>query len=400
VSAVDSNDEQRPHPHMPRRDWIILPLIILVTAVLLIGGSEIAARGVFRESQTSTMACLVANDPQTGVRGVPSSDCRQKIFESRLIDYHFNDCGFRTPQSCGDKSAGVYRVVLVGSSLVYGMHVAQQDGIAARLGPLLTQRSGRKVEIYNEAMQWGFPTSVALRTDSIFAAHPDMILWPLTPYDIENAGLVLPYVPGVQKELTRYVGETGAASEPEKPQHTLAELPGRAWKRFISELDGSRTVFMARHFLYRSPSQFLGHTLMQGGGIDYLRTETTPDLQRKLDTFAAALNQIAARAKAAHVPLVVTLLPERAQTIMIASPPAPHGYDPTRLDRLLKPIVNAHGARYVNMSADVGRVPHAGQLYFSVDEHLPPAGHNMLATLLADALARDNALPSPAGAGQ
>jgi hypothetical protein len=378
----------------PRAVWRRILAIMLIAAATLMALallSEGVAHLLFRQSTTSTMACLVATDAGTGVRGRPNSSCQQKIFESPLVEYRFNACGFRTPQACGPAPAGTYRIVLIGSSLAYGMHATQPASFAARLGPLLSGRLDRPVDVFNQAMQWGLPASIALHTDAILAPHPDMILWTLTPFDIENAGLILPYIPGVQDTLS--VGGSGGSTDAAPHPQGLASVPGRAWRKLISYLSDTRTVFMLQHALYRSQSQYMSHTLTQGHAVDYLRVPTDPALKDGLAIFAQSVDRIAARARQSGVPLVVTLLPSRPQAIMLSNRSWDSGYDPNHLGQLLRPIVEKAGGRYIDMTPGLEAMPDAGQNYFSVDEHLPPAGHEMLATLLSDALVRAKAIP-------
>lgn len=371
----------------------------MLTLVLFCASAELLARSLFRESPTSTLACLVTGDAATGVRARPDTVCRQKIFESAAVEYRFNRCGFRTPQGCGPAPAGAYRIVLIGSSISFGMHVAREQSFAAKLGPALAARTGRSIDVFNESMQWGTPASLALRTASMIAAHPDMIVWTLTPFDIVNGRLILPYIGGVQEGVEAPAEKVGGAPMPTAEPHTLATVPARAWRRLIADVSDTRTVFMLRHYLYSSQSQYLSHTLAQGPAIDYLRDRPTPALDAGLASFSRSLDLVAACAKKAGVPLIVTLLPSRPQTIMLAEHDWPAGYDPHLLGRLVKRVVVAHDARYVDMTRDVAGQANAGDLFFPVDEHLPPEGHTMLARMLADALVRSNAIP-PVGAAK
>lgn len=356
-------------------------------------GAELLARSLFRESPTSTLACLVAGDAATGVRAKPNTACHQKIFESEAVDYRFNACGFRTPQGCGPVPTGAYRIVLIGSSISFGMHVTREQSFAAKLGPALAERTHRSIDVFNESMQWGTPASLALRTAPMVAAHPDMILWTLTPFDIINGRLILPYIAGVQEAVEAPVPHAGGVPAPALEPHTPAMLPARAWRRLIAELSATRTIFMLQHYLYRSQSQYLSRTLAKGQGVDYLRDWPTPALEADLVSFARSLDVVAARAREAGVPLVVTLLPSRSQMIMLADHDWPAGYDPRLLGRLVQRTVAAHGAHYVDMTREVAGQSDAGDLFFPVDEHLPPEGHTMLARRLADALVRADAIP-------
>ena len=168
----------------------------------------------------------------------------------------------------------------------------------------------------------------------------------------------------------------------------------------IVDLADTRTIFMLQHLLYRSQSQYLGHTLPQGGEIDYLRAVPTAAEREHLQLFADGFRPIAARASAEHIPLAVTLLPSRAQAILLASGDSPPGYDPRELARQSRPIVVSQGARYIDMMSGLRNWPHAGDLFFAVDEHLPAAGHAMYASLLGDGVATSGLIPPRPRAGE
>lgn len=374
----------------------IVPILLVALATLIAFAaiSEGAARLLLTQSSTTTVQCLIVNDPATGVRGIPGSTCHQKAYESPLITYHFNACGFRTPQSCGPAPAGTYRIVLLGSSVALGMNVEQPQSFAGVLGPMLSSRLDQRIDVFNEAMQWGLPAGIARRGDRLTMPHPDMILWPLTPFDITNAGLVLPYIGGVQEGVSVSDPATPPATSTTPPAKGWATLPGRIWKRLIGPVSDSRTVLLLQNLLFRSDSQYLSHIQAQGEDADYLRTPPPPALKSHLATFAEALGQVARQAQAARVPLVVTLLPSRAQAVMIADRKRDAGYDAQQLGHLLRPIVEQAGGQYLDMTPGLDRYPGASQRYFRVDEHLPPDGNVMLARLLTDALAKSRVIPA------
>lgn len=348
-------------------------LVAFVTLVVLLAASDGVARWFFRDPATTIMKCLVFNDPATGVRGVPRSFCQDKAFESPLLDYRFNECGFRTPQPCRPAAPNVFRIVLIGSSFNFGLHVEQQESFAARLGPMLSARLKRPVDVFNEAIYWGFPAAWALRTNSLLLPHPSLILWPLTPADIQNTHLL--EQPDKDK---KQMGSSrpGAA----------ASFPQMIWLKFIDRLSQTRLILMLQHYLYHSQSEYLSHALTQSDDVDYLRVPEPASLRNNLVIFARNLHQVAAHARAAHVPLVVTMLPTRAQSVMLSNHNWNKDYDPNQLSFLIRRIVEEEGVRYVDMMPGLGAIPGAGQNYLAVDQHPTPDGHRMLATLLANAL--------------
>ena len=388
---------------MARHPWRRLASLALIAlATLLVVGlaTEVVARALFAQSTTSTMKCLVANDPTTGVHAIPGTSCTAKIFESPLVEYRFNECGFRTHAPCGAKADGTFRIVLIGSSSVLGMHVAEEKSFAALLPAALSKRLGRKVEIFNEGMQWGLPSSLALRTGDMLKVHPDMILWAPTPLDITNAAAILPYIAGVTQGVSR-VPPPGSAPPPAdvapvSPDDGWVARHGGAlgvvrtgWTRLIAALDDTRTVFMLKHLLYRSDSQYLEHALAGSSSqIDYLRTAPPANFAQSLRFFAEDLDVVVAAGRRARVPVVVTLLPSRAQYIMTANGSWPNGFDPRALSREIRAITEKSGATYIESMDGLHPRTSSDGLFYAVDEHMNDRGHIWMTGLLTDVLTR------------
>ena len=383
---------------LPRRDWLLLPLLGVLTLGVLLLCVEGIARYLYRASDSSTLTCLVLNDAKTGVRGIPKSVCREKIFESGMVEYRFNNCGFRTDEPCGPKPPGTFRIVLLGSSFAEGMRVPQDQTFAARLPALLTQGTGRKVDVYNEAMQWGTPSSIDLKVNQILAAQPDLVLWALTPWDVENVSLILPYVKGVQEGL-----QSGEASIepplPEAPRNLVerfedavkkhgspAQLVGAAWQRMLDPLQDTRSVFMLQHLLYQSQSQYIRHYMMQGDSAGFLRTPTPQFWEKRIRRFDDDFGFVAKQMHNAGVPVVAVLLPHRAQAVMVESGQWPAGYDPRHLNAALQPIVARDGATYIDILNDFRTIPNADRLYLPIDGHMSAQGQGVLAQLIAKEL--------------
>src|SRR5258708_4677541 len=150
-----------------RRDWILLPLLSLLTISIVAGSTELIARRMFSDSKSLLANCMVLDDPNTGPRAIPNSVCWEKAPESPLTEYRFNSCGHRTAVECRSKPPGTYRIVTVGSSHVLGEHVQAKETFAALLPLELSTRTGRRVEVYDDGIGWGFPSTINLRFNEI-----------------------------------------------------------------------------------------------------------------------------------------------------------------------------------------------------------------------------------------
>jgi hypothetical protein len=399
-SSPSSNASDGVSTSLPRRDWLLIPLLVLLTIVVLAGSIEGISRSVFRESKTTSLSCLVLDDPHGAVHAKPNTVCAQKIFESELTEFRFNDCGHRTSLPCAPPPAGTYRIVLLGSSLAEGMWVPVQQTFAAELPGRLSELTNRKVDLYNEAMQWGTPRSVDLRVGEVLAAKPDMVLWTVTPWDIEHVKLRLPYIPGKQEEDN---GEAAAAVPTQVQQpapHGLwqklsasyhkyaspAAFVEAKWARLIQPLNETRTVFMLKHELYKSQNQFLKHYVMEGDAAGFLQKDTPKIWQTHLNDFDGYLGDVAAQLKASGVPLVVTVLPHRSQTDMISMGEWSSDVDPYLIGDQVKQIAERRGVTYFDILHDFRTIPNPDQYFFPVDGHMNANGHLVLTRVIAKEL--------------
>jgi hypothetical protein len=345
---------------LPRRDWILLPILGLLTICVIAVFTELIARRMFPEPKSSMRNCLIENDSSTGVRGIPNSVCSEDSYESGPVEYRFNGCGHRAGMECGPKPPGVYRIVMVGTSTAFGTHLPREKTLAALLPAELSRRTGRNIELYNEALTWETPRAVALRFNAVLAANPDMILWIVTPWDIKNAPSLL------------------SAPSASRPESFLANLRKQA--------KDSGTGILLEHFLYRSASSYVRLSLKGAGDPGFLGENLSPEWRQHLhdyDTYAA---NIAGQATAAGIPLVVVLVPERAQAAMISMGEWPAGYNPYELDNELRPIVTRHGGTYIDISPDFRSIPNPEKYYFPVDGHPNADGNRIISGLLANVL--------------
>jgi hypothetical protein len=376
---------------LPKSDWILLPALSLLTMALIICGCELTARIFFAESKTTTLKCLVVNDASTGVRAIPNTACSQKIAESALVKYTINSCGHRAGMECLPKATDTYRIVMVGSSFNYGMWMRREQTFAALLPEDLAHRTGRKIELYNEAMQWGHPRSVDLRFKEVLAAKPDMILWPLTPVDIASVDLTLPWTgppPSNPKDPTAGVwNRLRIALASKSPTEFVAD----AWMRLAKTLNETRTVFLLQHEIFKSQSLFVKQYLMQPDASEYLRRDQTAEFQEHLSNFAHYFSDVEAQAKSIGATVVVVVLPERAQAAMISMKEWPEGLDPYKLGREVESIVTSYGGIYVDILSDFRSIPNPEQYYMPVDGHPTADGHAVISGLLAQALTAGSA---------
>lgn len=388
------------------RDWVLLPMLSLLTISLLVVPTELIARRMFPDVSSTMQNCLIVNDYSTGVRGIPNSACWGGVRESGPVEYRFNACGHRAGMNCGPKPPDTYRIVMVGTSTVMGWSVPREKTFAALLPTELSQRTGRKVELYNEGLLWESPLGIILRFNEVLAAKPDMILWVLSPMEPESASIAWPRPDEMPKPATKGIPVSKPKNIPAKVLNRVkVDLATKSIPDALRDLwTESQMHFMTRgrymllHFLYASQSQGVKSAL-RGTEAEYLTAEPSPKSRDALQVFDRYTAEIGARAKAANVPLVVVLVPSRAQAAMISIGEWPAGLDPYREDNELHSIITNRGGTYIDILPDFRTIPNPEQHYFPIDEHPDAQGHAMISGLLAKELT-SGAIPALRNSGQ
>ena len=116
-------------------------------------------------------------------------------------------------------------------------------------------------------------------------------------------------------------------------------------------------AILLRHSLYtdESQEQYVNSYLMNGDeSAGFLNADWSPRWQVRLEQFDTCAANMEEKAKAAGIPFVAVLLPNRAQAAMISMGKWPTGYDPYKLNEKLRFIIVSHGEsilRYFPSSA-------------------------------------------------
>jgi hypothetical protein len=366
---------------LPRRDWILLPVLSLLTICLIAGSTEMIARRMFTSSTSSMQRDCWTTDA-SGSHAIPNSVCWEKVPEGTLTEFRLNSCGDRAGMECGPKTPKTFRIVMVGTSFALGAYVPRERSFAALLPIELSRETGRNIELYNEANFWGVPQGISQDFNRVLDARPDLILWTLTPWDIGNT----PFESN-EKALVES-SETAVKDGPvERTFHRIqaAVTTSSFWRHALESWHQDETNLFLRHFLYESQSLYLKSYLKGSmrSNAGFLIAEPNAELRdhlRGTDIYAA---DIEGQARTAGVPLVAVLLPNRAQAAMISMSEWPAGYDPYKLDNELRAIITMHGGIYIDILPDFRNIPHPERYYLPVDGHPTAEGHRIISDLLA-----------------
>jgi hypothetical protein len=360
---------------LPRRDFLIIPLLALLTLVVLAGLGEFAARQLFVESGSET--CSAVGPGNVGVMR-PNCTSWRKAAEGPETVNTYNNCGYRTPEPCGTRAPGSLRVVLMGASTAQGMKVPYPDTFAARLSQALSRACHRPVEFQNMGVPGAGLLDIYHRLGEALALRPDMIMVVITPYEMKAAI------------------DPGELAHRDTPPVTAAAEPPPPPKSFVARLSdlafNSRLLVVAQHFLFQDRATFVRLFMLHGDDAGYLRVPFTASWEQRLRDFDTLLAAMAARSKAAGVPMMLVLGPQRIQAALLDRAVSPPDVDPFEIGHRLAAIAARHGVAFQDTLTGFADVHDPDAMFYAVDGHMDAAGHAVFARSVLDRLTRDVAV--------
>ena len=373
---------------LPWRDWILLPTIAIATIVVLFATTETVARMAF-PAWHSSPSCYILNGGRNP-RPTPNCVYTLKIPESEPAIYHLNSCGHRTEIDCAHKAPGTYRIAVIGSSVVVGAPVSEQNAFVHLLAAKFPEpEEGKRIEFYNASLGGGSsPQWYVERFNEILAVKPDMILWPIVPHDVEveqEPGPPPPAYPGPLGETRYALVEAWKARSMNQAMSVVSGL-------IRTNLNQTSSATMLEHFLYLSPTEYQKVVMADHAEHGFLKARFDADWRNHIRLFSGDAAAIEEKAQSAGIPLVAFMIPDRGTINMLSLGSWPDGWNPYELDNELRRIVTSHGGIYFDILPAFQTIPDAALDYFPVNDHPNEEGHKLLASLIARELANTSPL--------
>jgi GDSL-like Lipase/Acylhydrolase family len=358
---------------LARRDIWLLPLIAALTVVFMLAGAELASRLIWPEQEENT--CIIA-DPVIKFRYKPNCSSTMKAAEGPWYTNDYNACGYRSSTPCGPVLAGTRRIAMVGFSVGEGYLVEYPHTIGARLADDLTAMCNAPVEVQNLAAAGYTFHQLLNRMDEALKLHPDVVLLPVVPYDIESE----------LSDAMDPITEERPDDAPPPVSLPFADNAARVepQRRLVLWLRQSRALEIAQHFLFRNRSAYLPLYLRYGDKADFLRLPFSAAWQTRLNRFELLVRALLARAN--NVPFRVVFVPQLAQVELMTLDQHRPGVDPHALPEALSAITARNGVGFVDGSDALKAEPRPELLYYQVDGHLSGLGQPIVARLLAERL--------------
>ena len=349
---------------LPRRDWLLLPLVAVVTAALFLIIVEGGSRLVWPESKDE----VCAYNP---LRPKPNCVSRDKAAEGPWVEARFNECGYRGTGSCGAVNAGTARLAVLGSSTSWGYLVPFDDVWSMQAAREITAKCGRPIDVQSLG-GFGDLSLIAARTPEALALHPQLVALVVAPFDLFK----LP---------------DGGFN----PAHALIPRPDpptvhpglMEWaKNFMTD---SRAVEIAQHYIFGNPETYVATYLHYGDRAAFLRPPMSEAWQERLDVLDEAVGYITARLAPTGTPLLLVYAPPLVQADLLADvKPAP-GVDPEAIDRAIAQIAKRHGALFADGGDGFRSVRNASNYFYRAEGHLNSAGQTLLGRTAANVILAD-----------
>lgn len=361
---------------LPRRDYLLLPLLSLLTILVIFAVAEVAARLIWPAQENDVCAIF---DQKEGFALRPNCVSHLKNAEGIWTTNRYNECGYRSETSCGPKPPGSKRIVILGSSVSQGMFIPYDQTFFASAAKRVEAACRKKIDVQNLGVPNSSPIFVYRRLNEALALNPDVVLFVLTPFDLE------------QRIDPRELAERN------EPISQIVRAPVILKLGFFKKVENlvleSRAVLMVQHYLFSDEDTFLRLYLMYGDKADFLRTPLTPAWENRFANLDLIIGDMARRTRASGASLIVMPVPSRAEAALLSTQHPPSHIDAAAFGRRLESIAAKHDAGYIDLMETFRTIPKSENLFYVVDGHLTPDGQNVLARRLTDKLL-DGSIPA------
>jgi hypothetical protein len=354
---------------LPRRDFFILPLLSIMTIAFLWGAAEVIARLTFRESGIESCGLPGALPG----RMKPNCISLRKAAEGPEVEMSYNDCGYRTKESCGTRPEGVLRIALLGASTTAGYKVPFEETFGQRVSATLTRDCGRPVEVQNLGIAGYELVDSYMRTDEALALKPDLVMFVLGSYDIEAISDPIRLANRDHPERLRR--QPGTIDVP-------SVRPNPLLKTLVDFTVNSRAIVMAQHYLYSDRDSYVKLFMLYGDKADYVRLPLSPLWEKRLSLADMLIGGMARKVHAAGLPFFVVFAPSQLEVALLTAHTQPAAVDADAIGHRLAQTAARNASAFLDTLDDFRAAKVPAEIFYPVDGHLNGKGHAILANAI------------------
>ena len=354
---------------LPSRDWWLLPGISILTIIFMLSVSEVGARAIWPAVGEDVCSNF------EGVNGRFRPNCKSKVKTpvGPWIENAYNECGYRTAQSCRPKEKGNLRVAVLGTSFAYGFDVPYTSVYSTLEGQSLERKCGKHIDFQNVTAPGIDMLAVYRRTDEALALKPDVVVLAITPFDIRRD------ISAAQ--FAHRDDPPDAALDKRKP----VQGDGFLKRAFVTPVKESRAVYMLQHFMYQDPATYLRLYMLYGDAADFVRTSFSPEWQKHFASFDILLAGMKKKAHAASVPMLILIGPTVAG-VAVENTAAKPLLNADAFTEKVSSIASKYQIPVIDPSPRFKGVPHPMSLFYAVDGHLNASGQTLVTQTLDEEL--------------
>ena len=340
-----------------RRNLLVLPAICLATVAVMVGVPELLAERAFHEEKVDR--CL-RPDPVLGHRAAPNCHTLYKPAEGPWTENDYNECGYRSRESCLTKAPDTFRVALIGSSTSMGYLVPYDETFAVRSAKTLSETCGHPVEFQSMGglgYQW---SRVEARMDEALTRQPDLVVATITPFDLSQPL------------------DLDTTDQP-PPRGRIAALV----QSLRSMVQNSALWTAVLHYRADLPTTFLTFYLRDGPRRGSVQQPLSAFWQQQIGYTATLVSHLAAKARADNVPFLLVFVPLRSQPYLMRYHAQFPATDPLALDKAVGTIAAHYGVPYLDTTPFYAAADNLGSLFYNVEDHITGDGSALLAHVLS-----------------
>jgi SGNH hydrolase-like domain, acetyltransferase AlgX len=301
------------------------------------------------------------------------------------VSVSFNSTGMRGGEHRLEKSAGVFRILLLGDSFMEALQVPYDVAFASLLERNLAEISGRPIEVVNASVSgWGTDDELLYLVRHGVKWKPDLVVVAMTLHNDVSDNL---------RERFHAVGDGALVERPRTPSTALTYKLIQARDYLAIKSHSYQLVMRARraHERQDEAGRLSAHV------VGLFRVPPEPIMTRGVELTGLLLERMA-RVASEHgsrmalvlIPLAVQLSDDRFAELNATGAGAGERFDRERPQRLMSDIGRRVGIDVIDLLPDFtdwttsGR----GSLHLERDGHWNVAGHRLAAGIVAQTLVR------------
>jgi hypothetical protein len=352
------------------RDYLWLPLVALGTMSAILLGGELASRALWYQRGSETCAVQRTNKAPSFK---PHCIQTQKWFETGTIEEQFNDCGYRTAESCGPKLSRQVRGVVLGTSIAMGYMVEYEASFAA----LVTDNIRRACDIPFDLQNLSMVDTDRLmpqlsdRLGDVDKLDPDFAVFTVSTYDFTHK--LDPVTPTSSDEVS---------------------ISFNRVKKWIDNYVRYRSHLFAilRRLAFINSDFYMKSKLSNKDDYGFMDEPLAPIWSDRFSALDRLVGLVAGKARSLHIPLFVMFIPTDPEIRLGADQTLVK--NPQILEQAFAELAKKYDVILVPAAAALRLHSTVPDLYFPIDGHPAAAAHAIIADVLTDEILRTKTIPA------